>query len=507
MLALCAVLAVGLGSCLVRGDGGATTTSPPPPTLRVCGNEGLLGDGPTSAPDGAVTVPAGDNSGVDFARPGTTFWFAPGVHTLGDGRYSQVVTADDARYVGAPGAVLDGRNKNQYAFGHRSRGVTVEYLTVKNFGPSGSNNNEGVVNHESGEDWTIQYNTIKNNAGAGIMVGSGNVVRHNCLTSNEQYGFNAYSPGGVVGITVDHNEISFNNTYDWEKKIEGCGCTGGGKFWDVADARVTRNFVHHNMGVGLWADTNNRGFLFEGNHVSDNDDVGIFYETGYNALIRDNDILRNGLVAGPRNTGFPTGGIYLSESGADPRVDTRYSDRLEITGNRLVDNWSGVVLWENADRYCGSPANTSTGDCTSVNPAQVTLKTCKAGKIDQEPYYSDCRWKTQNVSVHDNTFEHTPENVGPKCSFSNSCGLNAIAANYGTWPPWSPYKGRVVQRAIVQRQDNVFYDNTYRGSWRFMVVEQGNVVGFADWQAAPYSQDAGSTMNEEPAPSSPAGSG
>ena len=38
-------------------------------------------------------------------------------------------------------------------------------------------------------------------------------------------------------------------------------------------------------------------------------------------------------------------------------------------------NWSGVVLWENADRFCGSPNNTSTGYCTLVNTSVVKAST------------------------------------------------------------------------------------------------------------------------------------
>lgn len=497
-LSVCLLLALGWSYCIL--EDGSTATTSVGSGLQVCGNSVVLDSGPAAPPEGAVAVPAGDNSSVDFTRPGATYWFAPGVHTLGDGRYDQIIPGEGSSYVGAPDAVLDGRRTNRYAFGGSAAGVTIEHLTVQNFGPSGTNRNEGVVNHDAAEDWTVRYSTIQDNAGAGLMIGSGNLVAYNCLTSNEQYGFNAYSSRGVSDIRVLHNEISHNNTYDWEAKVEGCGCTGGGKFWSVDQASVVGNYVHDNKGVGLWADTNNRGFLFERNRVSDNDDVGIFYETSYNAVIRDNVLVRNGLVAGPRNPGFPTGAIYLSESGADPRVPGRYAERLEITGNLLRDNWSGVVLWENADRYCGSPANTSTGDCTLVDPARVSAATCTRATIDRKPYYSDCRWKTQNVSVHDNTFEHDPGKVGKACSSSaHSCGLNAIASNYGTWPPWSPYQGTVVQRAIVHRQHNVFRDNTYRGPWRFMVGGQDDLRSFSEWQGAPYHQDAGSTL--EPLPS------
>jgi hypothetical protein len=467
-------------------------SAPESPPVEVCGNDEILGNGPAAPPEGSVEVPAGDNSSVDFSRPGTTYWFAPGVHTLGSGTYASIEPGSGARFVGAPGAVLDGGKVNRYAFTGHGSDVVVEYLTIQNFGAVGENNNEGVVNHNSAKGWTVRYNTIRHNAGAGLMIGSGSVVRFNCLTRNGQYGFNAYSPTGPVDVTLDHNELSHNNTYDWESRIEGCGCTGGGKFWAVRNAVVTNNYVHDNKGVGLWADNNNRGFLIALNYIADNDEVGLMYETSYNALIRSNTIVGNGHVGGPRNPGFPTGGIYVSEAGADRRVETRYGEALEISGNLLRDNWSGIVLWENADRYCGSPANTSTGECTLVNPRAVTERTCNADNIREEPYFTDCRWKTQNVEIHDNVFEHSPSRIGQECTFDNACGVMAIMSNYGTYPDWSPYTARTVQEAVTYEQGNVFRDNTYRGSWRFMPFEQNRLVSFDEWREAPYEQDSGS---------------
>ena len=67
------------------------------------------------------------------------------------------------------------------------------------------------------------------------MLGSGNRLIGNCLRDNGQYGFNAYHADGVKDVVLHGNEISGNNTDDWEKRQPGCGCTGGGKFW--ADQR------------------------------------------------------------------------------------------------------------------------------------------------------------------------------------------------------------------------------------------------------------------------------
>ena len=84
----------------------------PMPPVRICGNAALLGGGPASPPSGAIRVQPGNNAGVDWGRPGATYWFAPGVHTLGAGDYRQIQPGRGAVFVGAPGAILDGAHRN-----------------------------------------------------------------------------------------------------------------------------------------------------------------------------------------------------------------------------------------------------------------------------------------------------------------------------------------------------------------------------------------------------------
>jgi len=453
-------------------------------------------NGPVAAPAGAVTVPAGDNSGINLSQDSKTYWFAPGVHTLGTGEFSQIGAGDNATYIGAPGAIIDGQGLNKYAFSGDASGVTIRYLTVRNFI---SPRDEGVVNHNSGVNWVFEYDNFHNNKGGAVFLGTDNTLRYSCLKDNGQYGFQVYSDdaGGPTNVLLDHNEISGNNTDDWEAHEDGCGCTGGGKFWDAHAVTITNNYVHDNLSVGLWADTNDTDFLVEGNYIADNDSQGLFYEISYNMTVKNNNFIRNGLVGGPQNSGFPTGAIYLSESGGDSRVAGRTHD-IQIYDNNFDDNWSGVILWENADRFCASPNNTSSGTCTMVNP-DVTLATCSdpagGGQIDDEPYYSDCRWKTQNVHVHDNTFAMNKSEIPGCAAAPHSCGLQGIFANSGSSPSWSPYMGSVIQQAITFNQNNTFSNNTYTGDWNFMVKAQDTVASPAFWMAAPYYQDAGSTFN------------
>ncbi|MGK4594731.1 right-handed parallel beta-helix repeat-containing protein [Amycolatopsis sp. w19] len=451
-----------------------------------------LPEGPAEAPAGAVKIdPAvpGDLATKTRSNPaGTTFWLAPGTHRLGDDRYDQVNPKPGNVYIGGPKAVLDGRKINQYAFSGNAADVKIRTLTVQGFAAP---HDEGVVNHDSADGWVIEQSTVQDNDGAALMAGARQQVRGNCLRRNGQYGMNAYAQDNkITGLVVEGNEITGNNTGDWEAKIDGCGCSGGIKFWSVDGADVTGNWVHDNRGVGLWADTNNNDFRIEANVIENNDGSALMYETSYNAVITGNTIRRNNWVDGKRyidrGDSFPVASIYVSESGGEPRVKAR-TDKLEISGNTFENNWNGVTLWENSDRFCNSPANTSSGSCTRLVPEQVK---CAQPAIASGGLNADCRWKTQRVEIHHNRFVLDPAVAG--CE--ESCARMAMLANFGTYPEWSPYKGEVVQQAITFRQGNRLYDNVYSGPWNFVAFEPSRVLGFGEWQGAPYKQDQGSKL-------------
>jgi hypothetical protein len=495
------IVALGLAGCssgTSPASSGAGQVSPPAGSvsaaMQVCGNKSILSGGPTAAPKGAVIIPAGNDSGTALAhqwtmKPNTTYWFAPGTHTLGTNQFDQIIPASGDTFVGAPGAILDGQHKNLYAFTQKASNVTVRYLTIQDFGAPGDNNGQGVVNHDEGPGWHIDHITVQDSAGAGVMLGSNDVLAYSCLKDNGQYGFQ----GAGSDLTVDHNEIVGNNTDNWEARQHDCGCSGGAKFWDVNGATITSNYVYDNLGPGLWADTDNRGFDIEHNYIADNQAEGLIYEISYNLRLVDNIFFRNALASGPQLGGFPDSAVYISESGADSRVPGPYGGTFAITGNTFTDNWGGVVLYENADRYCGSAANSSTGYCTLVDPSVATISKCSnPGLVATAPYYNDCRWKTQNVLISHNTFTFDPASIGSDCTPAKYCGFNGLFSDAGTF---SPYRGTVVENHITFDQDNHFVSNTYTGPWRFVIENQGQAVDWSTWRASPYHQDAGSTMN------------
>jgi hypothetical protein len=459
-----------------------------------------------------VTVPAGDDSNINLDLP-DTYWFAPGVHHFGTYMFDQIVPSSHSTYIGAPGAILDGQGINRTAFGEHAADVTIEYLTIEHFVPV---ENEGIVNHDYGAGWTIKYDTIGPNGGTGggVLLGTQNTLSYSCLTHNFQNGFNAFSATGNTGLTVDHNEIAFNGSVTQENT---CGCDGGGKFFYTTDSSFTNNYFHDNN-VGLWGDTNNAGITMTGNYISNSIGPGIIYEISYNALIKNNTLVDNGVAAGPYSADFPVGAIYISNSGGDSRVAGGLYPTLDITDNVFTNNWGGVVEFDDSNRYCGSETS---GVCTLGNPSVArlsdstgqcgmayycgiyTANTCTPAAITSagsgSSLYWDCRWRTQNVRVTDNVFTLDPS-VMPKCEAGKPGNATGSQCGYsGTFAEWgmSPYTGRVIENAITFHQNNVFSNNTYVGPWSFEAPEQNvsDTLKFAQWRAAPYHQDAGSTIS------------
>jgi hypothetical protein len=455
---------------------------------RRCGNVPV---GPAKPPDGAVRVNAdvpGDISSKTKANPpGTVFWLSPGAHRFHRDEFAQVEPKSGNTYIGAPNAVIDGAGINRYAFTGKAKNVTLRNLTIRDFSAPV---NEGVVNHDSGKGWMIEDTTLVNNRGAAMMAGPRQVVRGNCLKDNGQYGLNACC-GDITNLQLLNNEFVGNNADDVEAKVQNCGCTGGMKLWGVNGADIRDNWIHGNHGPGVWADTNNNDVLIERNVIEDNDGTAIFYETSYNAIIRENLIRRNNFVGGQefadRGDNFPVAAIYISESGGEPRIKAR-TDLIDISANDFEDNWSGITLWENADRFCNSPANTSTGICTLL---VKSVSKCRPPAIRHAPLIGDCRWKTQRVAIHDNRFVSDPATV-TKCQ--SLCSRMAVISNFGTQPHWSPYKGNKVQQAITFRQENSWSQNTYVGPWNFTTIDPSGRVTPDKWKSTPYNQDRGSTF-------------
>jgi len=170
--------------------------------------------------------------------------------------------------------------------------------------------------------WIVENNVVRYNAGLGIRIGHNMIVRGNNVHHNRQLGI-----GGIGDNTlIENNEIAYNNylaeySTGWE--------AGGTKFVRSHDLIIRGNHSHHNTGPGLWTDGSNMRVLYEDNLVEDNKDAGIFHEISYDAVIRNNTVLRNGHG---HKAWMYGAGILIA-----------HSPNVEVYGNTVTDNWNGIV--------------------------------------------------------------------------------------------------------------------------------------------------------------------
>ncbi len=359
----------------------------PAAATAVCGRSILKG--PSARPRGANLVRAGNNRGFSPA-PSRTYYFAPGIHTFGTGSGNMFDANSGDTFEGAPGAILTGQGDQQGAIGGNVRHVTIKYLTIEDTNPP---NGSSSINNSSKPYWTVEFDTIADNGqrrgsgyGYAVDLGSDNILASNCLTKDGEGAFNdgcipdcarADPWGGPKNITIDNNEISYDGLSEYPDL--SCGCSAGGKLFLAENVTVLGNYVHDNYDVGLWFDFNNSGFDISRNYIASNWAEGLNYEASYNASITDNIFVGNGWSSdGPwpspysagdgirSGSGFPLMTIYLSESGGDAAVRSRYSGSLIVSGNLLTNNWGGIGTFADRNRFCGSPYQ---GNCTLDDPS------------------------------------------------------------------------------------------------------------------------------------------
>lgn len=507
-------------------------------------------------------------------RPNTVYYLEPGLHVS-----SILADAGDVfvggNYQGTP-AVLTGKYNPNARFAidtntdtGNQKNVTIEHLKIEGYKPAV---NSAAINMDANTGWVIRNNTITLNVpGAGVMLGTGNVLKGNCLTLNGQYAFqsepsSAYEltpvTGGTHDVSVLDNEISYNDTCDYEGPLTApsvgwsnydtvpakyrnshCGPVvndgnyGGFKLWLTDKVTVSGNYIHNNYGPGAWADTNNANTVITHNVITNNDAQGIIEEVSYNFSITDNYIAGNDRV-GVTNPGYPAAAIYVSESGSDTTfggVPGAYRTQSVISGNSLVNNPSGVFLWQNPNRACGDGSDI---DCTlvkqdgkkvfSISSCSANLPTAAVNTTNfmsvntgspSADYFDGCMWRTENVSITRNLFEFNPAKVA-NCTRKlwPFCGSTGVFSQYGG-PAGEP--GWTVDSDITFFQHNVWSHNKYEGPWKFYAWSLGNLqnpVTWADWTGGvskgdkcssaqerqsgtcigPFGQDSGSTFTSTP---------
>ncbi len=297
------------------------------------------------------------------------------------------------------------------------------------------------------------------------MIGSQNRVIGNCLRTTANTASTPTTPTACATSNCAATRSPATTPMTGRRRREGCGCTGGGKFWETVGAQIVGNNVHDNRGTGLWADTNNSGFLFQAQlYRPATTRVGIFYETSYNARIVDNvlsatawcRVRRIRASRPPRSTCRRP----AATPGRPGPTATCCSWRV-ICSRTTGPAWSA---WENADRFAGSPANTSSGTDDPGQPRCDALTACSdPAVVASRPYLDDCRWKTQNLLVDATTCSASTRAPCRLRTRSPGAGSTGCSPTTAPTPTGRPITADVVAQWIAFEQNNIWRDNTY--SW------------------------------------------
>jgi hypothetical protein len=281
---------------------------------------------------------------------------------LADGRF-YIDYADGTIYL-----VDDPRNRRvevtvaSFAFESTAADVLINGLTVEKYA---SGAQKGAIHARDGTGWTIESCKVRFNSGAGISVGSGSRVRGCEIHHNGQIGIE----GNGKDISIEGNRIWSNNIYGFDPTWEA-----GGVKVAKSDSVVFRgNHVHDNNGPGLWCDIDCHNVVYEENLVENNQDIGIFHEISFRAVIRKNVVRRN--ARGKRGW-FWDADIVLAAS-----------QDVEVSGNTLVvaAGKCGIMLIDQGRRSNDGQKYKTRNNTIQANELTFEGAACAGGVSDTGP--------------------------------------------------------------------------------------------------------------------------
>ena len=315
----------------------------------------------TCPADAVNIVPGQSIQPLVNLHPGeTTFCLRAGVHRLS----SSITPKTGNTFVGEYGAILDGTgwmtaDDTQAAF--RAHNEDIDYVTIRNLVIRHMPQHGIQAYYVMADHWTIEYNEIASNK-VGLEFAPDFTVRNNYIHHNVG---NPSSPnpaergGGYVAVaahntTFDSNEIAYNGP---EQKV-------------VQSANVTfrNNFVHHNVGDGIWYDSNNNaGALIDGNRVEDNGRNGISFEASIGATIRNNTVRRNAgdavFISMSQNARISNNSLEANFGGIEYFLNCASLSLGQDVKNNAASNNTVVV---GTQSYTYASAFSATSSCTSA---------------------------------------------------------------------------------------------------------------------------------------------
>jgi hypothetical protein len=277
-----------------------------------------------------------------------------------------------------------------FAFESTARDVLISNITVEKYASVAQ---KGAIHAREGTRWIIETCEVRLNSGAGIDVGNGTRVRTCTVHHN-----------GQIGIAGNGNDISIENNHIWSNNIYGFDYTweGGGAKIAMSDGVTFRaNHVHDNNGLGLWCDIDCRNVVYDGNLVERNQDIGIFHEISFKAVIRNNVVRHNG-------RGY-RGGFWRAEIGVAASQD------VEVNNNTLTiaTGGCGIVLIDQGRRTKDGGKYKTRNNTVRDNNLTFEGAACAGGVSDVSPDDENFRIIVDGDNSFDSNVYRVPQTSGP----------------------------------------------------------------------------------------------
>ena len=277
-----------------------------------------------------------------------------------------------------------------FAFESMAQDVLIRNVIVEKYASVAQ---KGAIQTTGGTGWRIENCELRWNSGAGIGIGTRGRVRDCDIHHNGQIGI----AGHGQDILIEKNRIWSNNIYGFDYTWEA----GGAKIALSDGVTFRDNDVRDNDGLGLWCDIDCRNVLYEDNLVENNQDIGIFHETSFKAVIRNNVVRHNG--RGRR------GWFWRAEIGIAASQD------VEVYNNRTTAaaGGCGIVLIDQGRRTQDGREYKTRNNTIRNNDMTFEGTACAGG-------VSDVRFYDENYAVivdGNNSFDgdvyRVPRSSGP----------------------------------------------------------------------------------------------
>jgi len=277
-----------------------------------------------------------------------------------------------------------------FAFESTAPNVLIRNMTIEKYASVAE---KGAIQGKGAANWIVENCEVRLNSGGGMVIGDGGRVRGCDIHHNGQI--------GVGGLGRD---ILISNSRIWANNIHGFDFTweAGGVKIVVSDSVVFRgNYVHDNVGPGLWCDINCRNVVYEGNLVERNHDSGIFHEISFSAIIRNNIVQHNGI--GHRKW-FWGGDIVVAAS-----------QDVEVYGNTLTVSVGGcgIVLIYQSRPIKGGGRYKTHNNSIYHNEMNFEGAACAGGVSDAEPGDENFSIITDGNNRFDRNVYRVPRTSGP----------------------------------------------------------------------------------------------